>query len=322
MFVSFVTLVKEFSRTVEVEVRVNLNGVDLNLLVALDALLTERSVTLAAERLNLGQPAMSAALGRLRRLFDDPLLSRVGSELAPTPLAETLARPVREAISAIESVLAVRGAFDPAIDHRTFTVIASDYVGLILLRPLLRHLTTAAPRVRLVLRPVTPDVVSDLRRDQVDLALVPREMMPERVGLPHVDLFQDRYVCAVAITNRAVGDRLTPEEFARQPQLASGGDALPALGQRQLGALGATPLAEVSTQTSLLAPFLLADTDLVTLVLERLGRELQEPAGIRLVEPPVPLQTITEAMYWSPRRADDPSHRWLRQQVQRTAARL
>jgi DNA-binding transcriptional LysR family regulator len=301
---------------------VNLNGVDLNLLLALDALLAERSVTLAAERLHLGQPAMSAALGRLRKLFDDPLLTRLGGELIPTPLAETLAQPVREAISAIESVLAVRGAFDPAGDHRTFTVIASDYVGLILLRPLIRLLATTAPRIRLVVHPVTSDVVAHLRRDQVDLAVVPQEMMPERVGLPHAELFRDRYVCAVAESNVSVGDRLTPEEFARHPQLASGGGALPALGQRQLGDLGASPLAEVSTQTSLLPPFLLAGTDLITLVLERLGRELRVPAGIRLVEPPLPLQTITEAMYWHPRRAADPSHRWLRAQVQRTAEDL
>jgi DNA-binding transcriptional LysR family regulator len=299
----------------------NLHGVDLNLLVALDALLAERNVTRAAERLSIGQPAMSAALNRLRKLFDDPLLSRVGSELAATPLAETLVRPVQEAISAIQSVLSVRGSFDPETDHRTFTLVASDYVGLVLLQPLMRKLT-AAPRVRLVVRPVTPDFFSDLRRDQIDLALVPQELMPERVGLPHEDLFRDRYVCAVDAANRVIGETMTVEQFSRQPHLASSGGPLPALGQRQLGSLGLFPAAEVSTQTSLLAPFLLAGTDMVTLVLERLGRKLEVAAGIRLVEPPVLLQTITETMYWHPRRADDPSHRWLREQVRRTAQEL
>jgi DNA-binding transcriptional LysR family regulator len=301
---------------------VNLNGVDLNLLVSLDALLAERNVTRAAERLSIGQPAMSAALNRLRKLFDDPLLSRVGGELVPTPLAETLVRPVHEAISAIQSVLGVRGSFDPLADHRTFTIVASDYVGLVLLRPLVRHLATAAPRVRLVVRPVAPDFLSDLRRDQIDIALVPQELMPERVGLPHEELFRDRYVCAVDADNQVIGEAMTVEQFSRQPHLASSGGPLPALGQRQLGSLGLFPAAEVSTQTSLLAPFLLAGTDMVTLVLERLGRQLQDVAGIRLVEPPVPLATITEAMYWHPRRADEPSHRWLREQVRRTAREL
>jgi DNA-binding transcriptional LysR family regulator len=298
---------------------VNLNGVDLNLLVALDALLAERNVTRAAERLSLGQPAVSAALNRLRKLFDDPLLSRVGGELVPTPLAETLVRPVQEAITAIQSVLGVRGSFDPRLDHRTFTVVASDYVGLVLLRHLVRRMAAAAPRVRLVVRPVLPDFLTDLRRDQIDLAVVPQELMPERFELPHAELFRDRYVCAVDAGNQTIGEALSLEEFTRHPHLASSGHQLPALGQRQIGSLGLFPAAEVSTQTSLLAPFLLAGTDLITLVLERLGRQLQDAAGIRLVEPPVPLQTITEAMYWHPRRAEEPGHRWLREQVLQAA---
>ena len=297
----------------------NLNGVDLNLLVALEALLAERNVTRAAERLSIGQPAMSAALNRLRKLFDDPLLARVGGELVPTPLAETLVRPVHEAIVAIQSVLGVRGDFDPSTDHRTFTIVASDYVGLVLLRPLVRHLATAAPRARLVVRPVAPEFLTDLRRDQVDLAVVPQELMPERMGLPHEELFRDRYVCAVDAANQVIGAALSVEEFTGHPHLASSGGPLPALGQRQLGSLSLFPAAEVSTQTSLLAPFLLAGTDMITLVLERLGRRLQDAAGIRLVEPPVPLQTITETMYWHPRRADDPGHRWLREQVTQAA---
>lgn len=300
----------------------NLNGVDLNLLVALDALLAERNVTRAAQRLSIGQPAMTAALNRLRKLFDDPLFVREGNELVATPLAESLVRPVQEAIGAIHSVLAVRGDFDPASDHRTFTVIASDYVGLVLLRPLIQRLAREAPKVRLVVRPVTSSFLSDLRRDRVDLAVVPREIMPERVNLPGVPLFHDRYVCAVAADNQSVGDRLSLDELARRPHLAIGDGALPALGQRQLGPIGLTATAEVSTQTFLLAPFLVAGTELVTLVLERLGRRLQDVAKIRLVEPPVPLETITETMYWNPRRADDPSHRWLREQVQQVAADL
>jgi DNA-binding transcriptional LysR family regulator len=301
---------------------VNLNGVDLNLLVALDALLAERNVTRAAQRLSIGQPAMTAALNRLRKLFGDPLLVRSGSEMIVTPLAETLVRPVREAIGAIHSVLAVRDDFDPRTDERTFTVIASDYVGLVLLRPLIGRLAREAPQVRLIVRPVTADFVAQVRRDQVDAAIVPREIAPERVGLSHDVLFHDRYVLAVDAANEAVGEFLTVDEFAHQPHLASGDGSLPALGHRQLEPFGLSSSVEVSTQTSLLAPFLLAGTDMVTLVLERLARQLQHAAGIRIVEPPVPLQAITECLYWSPRRADDPSHRWLRQLIQESADKL
>jgi DNA-binding transcriptional LysR family regulator len=135
-------------------------------------------------------------------------------------------------------------------------------------------------------------------------------------------LFHDRHVFAVDADNRDVGDRLTLEQLGAHPHLASAGGALPALGQRQLDALGISPRVELSTQSSLLAPFMLSGTDLISLVLERLGRQLQEPAGSRLVEPPAPLQTITEAMYWSPRRAEDPGHRWLRDQMRRIAAHM
>lgn len=301
---------------------VNLNGVDLNLLVALDALLAERNVTRAAQRLSIGQPAMSATLNRLRKLFGDPLLVRSGTDMIPTPLAQTLARPVREAIGAIHSVLAVRDDFDPRTDERSFTVIASDYVGLVLLRPLLRALHDEAPLVRLVIRPVTPDFVTHVRREQVDAAIVPRELAPEQAGLPHEVLFEDRYVFAVDADNDHVGDSLTVDELARQPHLASGDGSLPALGYRQLESFGLTNAVEVSTQTSLLAPFILAGTDMVTLVLERLARALQDAARIRIVEPPVPLQAITECLYWSPQREGDPSHRWLRERIRRTASQL
>ena len=228
---------------------------------------------------------------------------------------------MHEAIAAIQSVLGVRGGFDPATDHRTFTIVASDYVGLVLLRPLVKHLA-ARPRVRLVVRPVlSPDFLTQLRRDQIDLALVPQELMPERVGLPQEELFRDRYVCAVDAGNEAIGDALSVGEFTRLPPGQQRWPA-PALGQRQLGSLRLFPAAEISTQTSLLAPFLLAGTDMITLVLERLGPRLQDAAGIRLVEPPVPLQTITETMYWIPAARTSPGHRWLREQVLRTAREL
>src|SRR5919198_2534586 len=118
----------------------NLKSADLNLLVALDALLTERNVTRAAERLSLGQPATSAALRRLRRLFDDQLLVRRGRVMELTPLARTLVTPVREILQGIDGLLSIRPEFDPECDERSFSVMASDYVALILLRPLLARL--------------------------------------------------------------------------------------------------------------------------------------------------------------------------------------
>ncbi|WP_426243638.1 LysR family transcriptional regulator [Nocardioides sp. LHG3406-4] len=299
----------------------NLSSVDLNLLVALEALLSEKSVTRAAARLSVGQPAMSATLNRLRKLFDDPLLVRAGGELTPTALGQSLVQPVEEAIRAIEAVLSAPQTFDPGTDRRTLTIMASDYVGLILLRPLVQRLSVSAPDLRVVVRPVTPDFEALLRQDQVDVAVLPREVVPPESDLQQRLLFQDRYVFAVDADDTSIGDHLTLEQLARHRRLATGDRELPALGDRQLTGLSHPPAAELSTQTALLAPFFVAGTGLIMLTLERLVRELRW-ARIRMVEPPLPLQTIDECLFWSPRREADPSIRWLRQEIYAVADAL
>src|SRR5215470_9877217 len=160
----------------------SLAGVDLNLLVALDALLAERSVTRAAERVGLSQPGMSTTLARLRKLFGDPLLVREGLALVPTPRAESLRQPVADALSLIQHALDDRPGFDPATGHATFTVSCSDYSLLMLIGPLVRRL--AADPVRL------------LRDGDADLVIEPVEIMPETT-LPSLRLFADRWICCV-----------------------------------------------------------------------------------------------------------------------------
>src|SRR5215471_9496600 len=141
----------------------SLAGVDLNLLVALDALLAERSVTRAADRVGLSQPGMSNTLARLRKLFADPLLVRDGLTLVPTPRAELLRQPVRDALGLIQQALGSDDGFDPASDHATFTVSCSDYSLLMLIGPLVRRLTTAAPGLTVQVIPRAPDAVRLLR---------------------------------------------------------------------------------------------------------------------------------------------------------------
>lgn len=299
----------------------NIANVDLNLLVALDALLAERSVTRAAERLSVGQPAMSATLGRLRKLFDDQLFVRKGGDMVPTAMGEALMAPVAEAIRAVQAVLDVADSFDPTTDRRTFTVMASDYVGLILIRPLVRRLSVEAPEVRLVVQPVTPDFETLLRQGRVDVAILPGEMLDASAELRRQRLFQDRYVFAVDAADESIGDVLTVEQLSTHRRLATGDRELPALGDRQLEGLTLDPAAELSTQTSLLAPFLVAGTGLIMLTLARLVDELGS-AGIRAVEPPLPLRTIEECLFWSGRRDSDAGHRWLRQQIAAVAGRL
>ncbi len=130
----------------------NLRQFDLNLLVALDALLTERNVTRAGERLYLSQPAMSGILSRLRHAFNDELLVRVGRHLEPTAFAAQLAKPVRECVQQIEDLLSTQRMFSPETEARTFVIAASDYVVLLLLGPLVKRLDGARAEHRRALR--------------------------------------------------------------------------------------------------------------------------------------------------------------------------
>lgn len=296
-----------------------LSGIDLNLLVALDALLVESNVTRAAERTMVGQPAMSASLARLRKHFGDPLLVREGRRLVPTPLAESLAEPVREAVLAVEAVMGSRADFDPTVDRRTFTIVASDYVALVLLRPLFARLGVEAPGVGVNVVPVVPDFADQLRRGQVDLVIMPTAFVG-RGSFPSRQLFSDRFVLAADRDNPDVGDHVTPEVFSRLRYLSYSVGPLRALSERELEEVGIERHVEVSTQSFLTAPFLLTGTRLVSLVHLRLATRVAELARLRLLEPPVPLRPIVEAMYWNPRRTNDPAHRWFRSAIAEIAA--
>lgn len=300
---------------------VSLGGVDLNLLPALDALLTERNVTRAAERMSLGQPAMSAALGRLRKQFGDPLLVREGREYTLTTLAESLVGPVREAVTAADAVLGVRKPFDPSADQRSFSVLTSDYVALVLLRPLLAELADEAPGVRINIGAAAPDTEDRLPRGTADLFICPTELAGPLNELPHTVLFEDRYILAADRDNPDVDDDLDIDRFARLPYLTVHG-ATPSTVETQLDALGVPRRTEVTTETFVIAPLLLTGTRLVSFVQERLALSVAAQARLRLVHSPVALRPLIEAMYWNPRNSDDPGHRWLRTRLIQQAERI
>src|SRR3954469_22274749 len=195
---------------------VNLASLDLNLLVSLDALLQERSVTRAAARMGLSQPALSASLARLRRHFGDELLTRVGNEYRLTPLAVQLRELARIALSGVERVFTAQPEFEPASSTREFNLLVSDYVVAILGDTLAELLGEEAPNTRLRLTPHSPAMVE--RADQVlltaDLMLLPRGFI---TGLSHRDLYRDEWVCVVASDNPVVTDGLTVEDLETFP---------------------------------------------------------------------------------------------------------
>ena len=301
----------------------NLAGVDLNLLVALDALLDERSVTRAANRVGLSQPGMSNTLARLRKLFADPLLVREGLTLVPTPRAESLRQPVQEALNLIQHALGNQDAFVPASAHATVTVSCSDYSILMLIGPLVRRLTTTAPGLTVQVVPRAADAVRLLRDGDADLVIEPVEIIPD-VTLPRMRLFTDRWLCCVWDGTAEVGDRMTMETYLRLGHLvysAARGHPV-SLVDTYLAQAKVPRRIEFTVESFLLAPFLLQGTDLVTLVPARAASHLRRTAAVRFLEPPLRLPSITEMLWWNPRHTADPAHAWLRARIAEIAAEL
>lgn len=299
----------------------NLSRVDLNLLPALDALLRERNITRAGQQIGLSQPAMSSALARLRRLFDDEILVRAGREYHLTALARELEEPLREIMGLIEGAIERRPRFDPATDHRAFSIAASDYAALMLLQPALERIGAEAPGVTLQLHPFRAPLPEMLERGEVDLFIVPRQTT---ITFPGETLFTDRWVCAVCANHPEIGERLSLQTYLELPHLAYAVDAPQriGLGDKQVDALNVKRRVFATFESFLLLPFLLRGTRLVTLIHERLGLRVREAAGIKLLDPPFPMEGIAEAMFWHPRSNADPGLQWLRKLLAEVASTL
>ena len=301
-----------------------LRRADLNLLPALAALLEQRHVTRAAESIGIGQPAMSSALARLRRLFGDPLLVRRGRVLELTPMGQALLEPVHDVLASLERLLTVSPDFDPRTDHRSFTVAASDYVTLVLLRPLFEELYRDAPGVAVNVMPINSATTLAVERGHVDLAILPRQVASARMStMRHRELFTDRYLPAVWSQNRDVDDVLDRDTMERLPYVCyraeGGGDAYIDI---QLAALGIHPRIALTTLSFAVIPSLLPGTQLLGFVHERLLRQSHLRRELRVLTTSISFEPIVETMYWHPVRHSDSAHHWLRERITTLAANL
>ena len=243
-----------------------LSRVDLNLLIALDTLLRERSVTQAASRLGLSQPALSASLARLRRYFDDELLTRVGNKYELTPLAVALLERTTVALAATAEVFTAPADFDPATAEREFELYVSDYAASVLATELSRLTRAEAPRVHLRLQQLNATAVDNAAtflRDH-DGLVVPHGLVDDA---RFVDLFTDRFVLLVSADNAAIGESMTVQEMinARWSSPTTPGPA----GTRpyiRCSLPGLEPNMATVTESFLIMPFLIAGTDRIGLV--------------------------------------------------------
>ena len=296
-----------------------LAGLDLNLLVALDALLRQRSVTRAAAQLGLGQPALSASLARLRRHFDDELLTRVGNSYRLTPLATQLRELTRVALAGAERVFTARAGFDPASSTREFSLLVSDYVVVVLGDVLARLLDEEAPHARLRLAVHNPEMVD--RAAQVllahDLMLIPHGFL---FDLRHHDLYRDEWVCLAAADSAVVDTGLTEDDLRTLPWvLTYHGPTASTPAVRRLRMLGIEPRVQVITENFLTVPGLIAGSPRIGLLQRRLVDLLPLDTGVRALPLPFEVGPLVEAMWWHPVFDDDPEHAYLRDLLVRAA---
>ena len=293
----------------------DLRRYDLNLLVTLEALLEEESVTDAARRLNLSQSAVSAALDRLRAVFSDPLLVRVGNRMEATPFARRLQGPIKTALASVSLALALPQKFDPAKAKATVRVGASDYFGLLMLPALYELLAREAPGIALeVLARPQDGSFARLVAGEVDLALAVEP--PEGRDLFNAPLVDERFVCAMRRGHPLARGPLTPARLVDYPHVvvtAHGESAT--LVDRALSAAGHRRQRPVMVPVFATAFALLADNDLVAILPERISRAQAARFGLALRKPPFELPGYTLSIAWHQRTAHDPVHRWVREQV-------
>lgn len=299
--------------------RVDAKNLDLNLLLSLEALLAERSVTRAAARLGLSQPALSARLARLRDLFGDPLLLPAQRGLTPTARALELEAPLREALDGLRGVVAKQSKFDPMRSRMTVSISASDYVHYVALLPFVLALRRAAPLIRVALRPLDrPRVGNQMAAAEVDLVL----MMPGSANeeLRSRVLFQERYVCIARADHPKIRRRLTLDEFCALEHVVvspqGGGFVGPT--DRVLAANGRERKVVLSAAHFLFVPEIVARSDLLALVPARMVRE--PGSRIRVFEPPIGVEGFQIAMFWHDKTHAHPRHRWIREQLASSVA--
>jgi DNA-binding transcriptional LysR family regulator len=301
----------------------NLAGFDLNLLLVFHAMMTERHATRAGHRIGLSQPAVSAALNRLRSIFDDELFIRQSGEMAPTPRALSLAEPIREALHRVEAALAGSPHFDPATMRRDFTVRGVDYVSYLLIAPMMARLSKSAPDI--VVRCVDAQMGSVpelLQAGRIDFAIEVMHQLEDPVRSQF--LIRERYVVIVAAQHPAIeaGGQLFSQAafdldlYCKLPHVLHsfvGGttgnvdSALAAINRRRLVGLSMPhffSIAETVARSELIATFP-----------ERMALRLAPILGLRVYEVPVALAPISLALIWHRRNDGDAGCMWFRQQV-------
>ncbi|HSB11981.1 MAG TPA: LysR family transcriptional regulator [Blastocatellia bacterium] len=305
----------------------NLQSLDLNLLLVFEALMEERNVTRAARRIGLSQPAMSNALTRLRRIFDDPLLVRTPGAMMPTHAAQALIEPVRAALAQLRVALEKKPPFDPAASNRAFHVLTNDYAEIILLARLVGKLRKQAGGVSLrVHRP--PNVFQPPSRtalsDSYDLAI---GFFPDALSLDasvrSEVLFEEDNVCIASAKHPTIRGKISIRQYATEGHVAvfyktEGPGVIDTI----LSQKGLTRRLAVQAPHFASVPFIVSESNLVATVPRRLALKLGATLKFQVLPLPIAMPPLRLSMLWHERMDADPAHAWLRRVVADTAGEI
>jgi LysR family nod box-dependent transcriptional activator len=296
-----------------------LDGLDLNLLLVLDALLSERNVTRAGARIHLSQSATSGALSRLREYFKDDLLIPVGRRMVLTPLAEELAQPLRELLQQAENVIRRKPTFSPESSERRFRIVMSDYIAIVLMTRALPEIQRQAPRITLQILPLQTGA---LEHGDADMVILPKQILAK--GHPSELLFEDEFVCIACAKNSLIKKPLTLHDYLSLSHVVvrfgEQQDA-PSLEEEFLGNLGQKRRIEVVTTGFTLLPHLILGTTRIATIQRRLAEFYSRQMPLKIVRLPKPLPRLEEAMQWHASRNADPGLLWLRRTLKAFAQR-
>lgn len=312
-------MVKEIGSIMVID-HINLSRVDLNLLVALDALLIERSVTRAAARVGLRQSAMSHNLARLRALFGDEILIRGPDGMRATPRALALIDPVRMTLAQITALVSRDGAFDARTAERSFRIGLTDSAEVLIGPALLAHLCAAAPGIRLRLSS-TDQLFDELDADHLDLGVAFGPLPEGQAHHKRRVLSTDSFLCMFNAERVGVAPPISLEDYVRLPHVLT----TLRKGERgivddALAKLGLSRTVAVTTPRFVAVPFLVAGAPVITTMHAKLARYFAEALGLSLSPAPVELPMVPAALVWHASYDHDPAHLWLRQTVARVAA--
>lgn len=290
-------------------------GLDLNLLVVMDALLAEKSTTRAGERVHLSQSAVSGALARLREFFSDELLVQVGHRMVLTPVAESLAAPIRQWLQSAEAIVNKDTTFDPVNSTRRFRIMLSDYAATILINTVFPKLYRAAPRIELELISNAENAVAELEQGQVDFLLIARQYMSD--SHPWEELFSDTDTCVVWTDNEIVGETLSVDEYLSLGHVVVrfGRSQLRSTEEDYITQLGLTRRVEAIAMTFGMVPQLVVGTNRIATMHRRLAELYARWLPIRLLRAPVEFPPVIEALQWHKVRSTDRGLGWLRQML-------